>query len=57
MLINKTIGCTRYVYNHFLREWSGSYQETGKGLSYNTCSSRLTDLKKQADTLWLKEPN
>ena len=57
ILINKTIGCTRFVYNHFLREWRDTYQETGKGLTYSTCSSRLTVLKKQEETIWLKEPD
>ena len=56
-LINKTMGCTRFVYNHFLNQWNDTYKETGKGLSYNTCSNRLTVLKKQEETIWLKEPD
>lgn len=53
VLISKTIGCSRYIFNHFLSEWSETYETTGKGLNYNTCSSRLTLLKKELT--WLKE--
>lgn len=53
ILINKTFGCCRFVFNHFLAKWDNTYKETGKGLSYNTCSSQLTQLKKELT--WLKE--
>ena len=49
----KTIGCSRYVYNYFLDAWNKQYDKTGKGLSYQECSTMLTELKKS--TLWLKE--
>lgn len=52
-LIAKTIGCSRFVFNHFLSEWNDSYKDTGKGLTYNACSAKLTQLKKEL--LWLKE--
>lgn len=52
-LIAKTIGCSRFVFNHFLAEWNDNYKDTGKGLTYNTCSAKLTQLKKEL--LWLKE--
>ena len=52
-LIAKTIGCSRFVFNHFLAYWNNSYKDTGKGLTYNTCSAKLTQLKKEL--LWLKE--
>ena len=55
VLIAKTIGCSRFVFNHFLAKWDTTYKKTGKGLSYNTCSAELTQLKKQEDTSWLKE--
>ena len=55
ILINKTIGCSRYIYNHFLNQWNEVYKETGKGLSYGKCSAQLTILKKQEETEWLKE--
>lgn len=52
-LITKTIGCSRFVFNHFLAKWDDSYKETGKGLSYGVCSSELPNLKKEHP--WLKE--
>lgn len=52
-IINKTIGCSRFTYNYFLAKWNETYKETGKGLTYNKCSSQLTQLKK--DLIWLKE--
>ena len=53
ILIAKTIGCSRYVFNHFLAQWNDIYKETGKGLTYNICSAELTKLKKEV--IWLKE--
>ena len=55
ILITKTIGCSRFVFNRFLSEWNKIYRETGKGLNYNACSAKLTLLKKEEGTLWLKE--
>ncbi|QKG86069.1 IS200/IS605 family element transposase accessory protein TnpB [Kroppenstedtia pulmonis] len=52
-LIHKSIGCSRFVFNHFLAKWEDTYQETGKGLTYNTCSKFLTALKIELE--WLKE--
>jgi putative transposase len=53
LLINRTIGCSRFVFNHFLARWNEVYEQTGKGLTYHTCSSQLTQLKKELE--WLKE--
>lgn len=53
VLIAKTIGCSRFVFNHFLAKWNETYKETGKGLTYNVCSSKLPSLKKKYE--WLKE--
>ena len=55
VLIVKTIGCSRFVYNHFLNRWNEEYLKTGKGLSYNTCSAMLPKMKKEEATSWLKE--
>ncbi|PEL12581.1 transposase, partial [Bacillus sp. AFS017336] len=52
-LIAKTIGCCRFVFNRFLEKWNDAYKETGQGLTYNTCSAELTQLKKEL--VWLKE--
>ena len=55
VLISKTIGCARFVYNHFLHLWNETYLKTGKGLSYRSCSAMLPKMKKEESTLWLKE--
>lgn len=51
--IAKTMGCSRFVFNYFLAKWNDRYKETGKGLTYGTCSSQLPALKKEF--VWLKE--
>ncbi|SDX48385.1 putative transposase [Marininema mesophilum] len=53
ILIHKSIGCSRFTFNHFLARWNESYDSTGKGLTYGTCSAQLTALKKEID--WLRE--
>ncbi|MGX5748376.1 RNA-guided endonuclease TnpB family protein [Bacillus toyonensis] len=53
ILINITIGCSRFVFNHFLSLWSHAYKETEKGLTYGTCSAKLPAMKKEF--VWLKE--
>ncbi len=53
ILINKTIGCSRFVFNHFLALWDHAYKETGKGLTYGICSAKLPAMKKEL--VWLKE--
>jgi putative transposase len=53
ILIAKTIGCGRFIFNRFLAQWNDIYKETGKGLTYNSCSTELTQLKKEL--VWLKE--
>ncbi|OJD75451.1 IS200/IS605 family element RNA-guided endonuclease TnpB [Bacillus paramycoides] len=55
IVIAKTIGCSRFVFNHFLALWNNTYKETGKGLTYPSCSAELTQLKKKQGTIWLKE--
>ncbi|MEN2466137.1 IS200/IS605 family element RNA-guided endonuclease TnpB [Ornithinibacillus sp. JPR2-1] len=51
--IAKTIGCSRFIFNHFLVKWNDTYKQTGKGLTYNACSAQLPQLKKELS--WLKE--
>ncbi|PEB78097.1 transposase, partial [Bacillus cereus] len=52
-LINKTIGCSRFVFNHFLSLWDNAYKETGNGLTYGTCSAKFPAMKNEF--VWLKE--
>lgn len=51
--INKTFGCTRFVYNYFLDKRIKVYEEGKESLSYGKCSSLLTELKIEKE--WLKE--
>ncbi len=53
ILINKTIGGSRFVFNHFLSLWNHAYKETGKGLTYGICPAKLPAMKKKL--VWLKE--
>ncbi|WP_313290936.1 RNA-guided endonuclease TnpB family protein, partial [Exiguobacterium sp.] len=53
ILIAKTIGCSRFVFNHFLAKWDETYKAIGKGLSYGSCSKEIPMLKQEFD--WLKE--
>lgn len=53
ILINKNIGCVRFVFNHYLAERINSYKEEQKSLSYNDNAKNLTQLKKEY--VWLKE--
>ncbi|QTH43310.1 IS200/IS605 family element transposase accessory protein TnpB [Cohnella sp. LGH] len=52
-LIQRTFGCSRFVFNHFLTLWNETYAATGKGLSYHSCATGLPALKKQFE--WLRE--
>lgn len=54
-LINRTLGCCRFVFNHFLAlrrdEWTANH----KSIGYIQTAAMLTDLKKNEDFSWLKE--
>lgn len=53
ILIARTFGCSRYVYNYFLNLRKESYEKLGKTLNYVKTSALLTQLKKEL--VWLKE--
>ena len=53
ILIQKTFGSTRYVYNHYLADRIEQYKATGKSPTRFIQDKQLTDLKKEL--LWLKE--
>ena len=55
MLIAKSIGCNRFVYNHFLAKRKEAYEEYDAMINYSGCSALLTKLKKEFP--WLKEPD
>ena len=52
-LIQKTFGCTRYVYNHYLAKRKEIFESEKKTLNYNACSADMTVMKKEKE--WLKE--
>jgi putative transposase len=52
-IIKKTLGCCRFLFNHFLHLWKEAYKSTNKGLSYQSCATQLPSLKKLYP--WLKE--
>jgi len=53
VLINKTIGCARYIYNYFLALRKELYITLKKTMNYNACSQLLTELKKELT--WLAQ--
>ena len=54
-LIQKTFGCARFVYNHFLAQRISEYKETGKAPTRFQQDKALTALKQEID--WLREPD
>lgn len=57
VLLNKHFGCSRFVYNHFLNQRKEQYQANKKSDNYYAQAKTLTELKKQEETVWLKEVN
>lgn len=57
VLLAKHFGCTRFVYNHFLNERKEQYQQNKKSDNYYAQAKSLTEIKKKAETEWLKEVN
>lgn len=55
VLLSKTFGCVRWVYNWALAEKSGRYVEAGVGVSVYELQSHLPELKAREDTVWLSE--
>ena len=53
ILIDKTFGCTRYVYNYMLNLKQILYKKFNITLSYNHMSKILTELKR--NKLWLRD--
>src|SRR5690606_16231882 len=54
-LINKSIGSSRFVYNYFLDMRIKQYESSKETSSYSKDSKKLTELKNDEETLWLKE--
>ena len=54
-LIQKTFGCCRFVYNHFLAKRIELYKQDKSNLTFYGCCLDLTKLKNELP--WLKEPD
>ena len=54
-LIQRTFGCVRFVYNHYLAQRIERYEATGKAPTRYEQDKDLTLLKHAKDTLWLCE--
>lgn len=54
-LIQRTFGCCRFVFNHYLANRKEGYEKTGETLNYYACANDLAVLKQQEETSWLKE--
>ena len=57
ILLDKHFGCIRYVYNFFLDQKKVQYQSNKKSDNYYKQAATLTELKKNEETIWLKEVN
>jgi putative transposase len=53
ILINKTFGCVRYIYNHFLNDRTNLYQNFNMRKTAFECCADIKVLTKEYD--WLKE--
>ena len=54
-LINRTLGCVRFVFNHFLAVRRDEWKANHHSLTYVKTCQLLTNLKKREDTSWLSE--
>jgi len=54
-ILAKTFGCVRYVYNWALSFRTQAYREQGEHLKYYDLSAALTNLKREPETIWLKD--
>ena len=52
-LIQKTFGCTRFVYNYYLAKRKEVYEQSKQTMNYCSCSADMTQLKKSLE--WLRE--
>ena len=55
VILARTFGCVRYVYNHMLRVRSDAWLKEHKRVGYHETSVALTALKKAPEYAWLNE--
>lgn len=53
--IHRTLGCCRFVYNHFLALRRDEWTESQKSVTYNQTSALMTEMKRQKEYVWLNE--
>jgi putative transposase len=53
--LSHAFGCSRFVYNHFLKERTDAYYEKKEKINYHKTSRLLTELKNNENYSWLKE--
>lgn len=53
--LSHAFGCSRFVYNHFLKERTDAYYEKKEKISYHKTSQLLTELKNNENYFWLKD--
>lgn len=54
VILARTFGCTRYIYNYMLRLRTDAWFERGEYVGYHKTSALLTKLKQQEDHAWLR---
>ena len=55
MQLSHAFGCSRFVYNHFLKKRTDAYYEKKESLNYHKTSELLTQLKNNENYSWLKD--
>lgn len=55
LLLEKTFGCVRFVYNHVLNFRSKQYSENAVRIGFIQANAELTRLKKDPEKSWLSE--
>ena len=53
--LDHSFGCSRFVYNRFLKLRTDAYYEKKERINYHKISELLTALKTEADFLWLND--
>ena len=55
LLLAKTFGCVRFIYNRILKNRTDAYYKDGTSINYSAASKLLTDLKKEVESAWLND--
>ena len=55
MLINRTLGCCRFLYNHFLALRRDEWKANHHGIYYKESARLMTEMKRREETSWLRE--